>query len=111
MEGNQQKMRDALVKTLDAIKSLSRKHNDDLPEDVCAILGSMAFEANAAISAPPRQCDVGTDEEQVDRYCRHCQTHCISCERRHACNVCGERYRLRCFARWAQTPYEEGGAK
>ena len=52
--GNAAAMREALVKSLDALKSLSRAHNDDLPEDVRAILGRMAFEANAALSAPAR---------------------------------------------------------
>ena len=64
MEGNQMKMREALKKLLDAIKSLSRTHNDDLPEDVRAILGRIAFEANEALSTPLRNCEVDTVDEQ-----------------------------------------------
>ena len=62
--GNLATMRDALVKTLDVIKSLSRTHNDDLPEDVRAILGRIAFEANEALSTPLRNCEVDTVDEQ-----------------------------------------------
>lgn len=64
--GNAAAMHDVLVKLLDAIKSLSRTHNGDLPKDVCAILGMMAFEANAALAAPPRVCDVNTLEYLSD---------------------------------------------
>lgn len=110
MEGNQMKMRETLLVVSDALDTISA-HEDDI-EFVRAWISQTKNAVQEALSAPPRQCDVGTAEEQVDRYCRHCQKHCISCERRYACNVCGERYRLRCIARWAQTPYEakEGGA-
>ena len=106
MEGNNMKMRDALIEIenmahcdLGNVYPKYRNKFDNL-------VGGIERIAHNALSAPARQCDMGTDEEQVDRYCRHCQTHCISCEHRRACNVCGERYRLRCFARWAQMPYE-----
>jgi len=61
-------------------------------------------ELHAALSAPPRQCDVGTAEEQVNRHKEWCV--------RHACKICMMRYSCReCFAKWAQIPYraEEGG--
>lgn len=107
--GNAAAMREALVKTLDAIKSLSRTHNDDLPEDVCAILGRMAFEANEALSAPARQCDVGTPEEQSERMEKAvCSKHygCVRCPLRKA------KY-SDCSLKWAQMPYEaqEGAVK
>ena len=54
---NGAKMREALGDTLDALKSLSKSHGTDLPEDVRALLGRMAFTVNAAIAAPPRNCD------------------------------------------------------
>ena len=76
--------------------------------------------ARDAISAPPRNCDVGTVEEQAERFRRFCETHkpyesqfteegellCPStgCELI-ACNY-GQ-----CALAWSQMPYEEGGTK
>lgn len=55
--GNSAKMREALEGALEAIKTLSKTHNDDLPEDVRALLGGIAFDATEALYAPPRNCD------------------------------------------------------
>lgn len=98
MENNVQKMREIIKGFADAFCGDGIVYGSEVDD--------LLQQARSALALPLRQCDIWTDEEQVDRYCRHCQTHCISCEHRHACNVCGERYRLRCFARWAQTPYE-----
>ena len=62
---------------------------------------------DAALSAPPRQCDVGTPEEQqnrFNRFCRPCADDCPFLE----CRTIVE-----CAIKWAQMPYEaqEGGAK
>lgn len=63
---------------------------------------------NTALSAPPRNCDVGTAEEQAMRYESFCCKHrkCIECP-------CARRpqYNSNCEFVWAQMPYEEGGAK
>ena len=74
MDGNQMKMRETLVKLFDDIKFLSRTHNDDLPEDVRAILGRMAFEANEALSIPPHKgkWENGTMFEYEYAYCSEC---------------------------------------
>lgn len=63
----------------------------------------------AALSAPARQCDVGTPEEQAERFAKYC-------DRFHRCNgfpCCGKMKYNRCEFIWAQTPYaeEEGGAE
>ena len=104
MEGNQMKMREALKKLLDAIKSLSRTHNDDLPEDVRAILGRMAFEANEALAVPARNCDVGTADEQTERFENFCEQEKSGC-----CGGCAfNKLSLSsCFSEWAQMSYAE----
>ena len=66
---------------------------------------------NAALAAPPRNCDVGTAEEQEKRFYAFCGYHrfqsgikgmcsslcpCIRC--RDMCN---------CITTWAQMPYDE----
>lgn len=98
--GNAAKLREAVVLALSLLdlkegvpyKTVSQKDIDFM---------------KAALAAPARQCDVGTAEEQEDRYIKFCDSHtknhgnCISCP---ACNIRG-----RCEFNWAQTPYEEGG--
>ena len=69
-----------------------------------------------ALSAPPRQCDVGTAEDQAERFGKLCGKHYNEEE------PCNEKCPLaslpiihgfpRCQAYWAQTPYEaQGGGK
>lgn len=68
----------------------------------------------AALSAPPRQCDVGTAEEQAQRFEKFCKKSSMSsfgasayCAYECACKDCSC-----CELAWAQMPYEqEGGAK
>lgn len=59
--------------------------------------------ACAALAAPPRNCDVGTAEEQCDRFLRFCQSRgCVNCE-------IGDGNRAKfpsCELVWAQMPYE-----
>lgn len=52
-------------------------------------------------SAPPRNCDVGTVEEQSERYHAFCDSNeCTSCP-------CKFTVRTYCALIWAQMPYEE----
>ena len=57
----------------------------------------------AAISAPPRNCDVGTPEDQHNRFMRFCDSKSMG--------YCWGRGCRKCMAQWGQLPYEEGGAK
>ena len=63
-------------------------------------------EARAALAAPPRNCDVGTAEEQAKRYCDYCDKRLCS-----ECPCCGKVLYGKCEFAWAQMPYNEGGAK
>ena len=60
--------------------------------------------AKAALSAPPRNCDVGTAEEQNNRFLKFCES--LDCER-----YCPLFKAESCELAWAQMPYEEGGVK
>ena len=131
--GNAAKMREALVKSKKAIchhakyvcQSLSWENSDiqsNCGDILCAHrdLCEAKTAINAALASPPRNCDIGTVEEQAERFRRFCETHkpyesqfteegellCPStgCELI-ACNY-GQ-----CALAWAQMPYEEGGAK
>ena len=64
--------------------------------------------AEAALSAPPRNCDVGTVAEQNERFDKYCydhRSHEICCGK---CPIFGEPC---CELAWSQMPYEEGDAK
>ena len=68
----------------------------------------------AARAMPKRNCDVGTEEEQKDRFKAYCDMHfdylkhgCKKCPARDYINGWGAPY---CQLKWAQMPYTEGGA-
>lgn len=101
--GNAAAMREALgdvYNTLEKIQSFIPHLSDvSLMRKVSSMVCHAKNVIDTAISAPPRQCDVGTAEEQERRY-----------------KATGEVYHtstLTNFLAWAQTPYEaqEGGAK
>ena len=62
-------------------------------------------------SSPPRNCDVGTAEEQAQRYDKFCEgTDCVKCPVHslwhHYFEIC-KNGRVSCGLIWAQMPYEE----
>ena len=69
-------------------------------------------DAKAALAKPPRNCDVGTAEEQTERWWKFCEKHFILSLVKDNCAKCPIRGTNRhCELAWAQLPYEEGGAK
>ena len=64
--------------------------------------------AEAALSTPPRNCDIGTAEEQQARFDRFCDKY-------ENCTECpvwrGGELNSRCSMYWAQLPYEKGETK
>lgn len=55
--------------------------------------------AKEALSAPSRNCDVGTEQEQFERFDRWCNSR----ELKKCCGVCCRK----CLIAWSQMPYEE----
>lgn len=113
MEGNQQKMREALEYVLHFDATDETAMEDGLTDaerimEYADHIAECQKKAHAALSAPPRNCDVGTAEEQYKRYLAHCRRtpHCTGCK-------AFTNYLERCEFAWAQTPYEaqEGGAE
>ena len=102
--GNTAKMREALEQA-DAVLSLISKSAWFIDANFSVIKAVIeAFNAiNAALSAPPRNCEVGTADEQVRRHLEWCERNAYKCQSTPSCAVC--------LAEWAQMPYEEGGAK
>lgn len=115
-QGNVAAMRKALIvakANLDSMggNALEGELNFDAVAMICA---SMYARIDAALAAPPRNCDVGTADEQADRFKAFCYAH-----RTHA-NECSKECPFNdtsavcyCQARWAQMPFApaEGGAE
>lgn len=71
------------------------------------LIQTIDYIAKKALAVPRRNCDVGTAEEQYERYLAFCDkygTYCGGCP----CGVHTSRFAC-CFAKWAQMPYQEGG--
>lgn len=127
--GNAAAMREALVCLRNAARNfchqiLNSKYNVIMDKYTCCKQGFPAVldlryaipKANFAISKPPRNCDVGTPEEQAERFWEYCDAHsCDKCPARggwRTVYVDGASCKLiQCGVLWAQMPYEqEGGA-
>lgn len=94
--GNSAKMREALMEASIALSSATHHHmTEDDAKDCLAVI-------EAALSDPPRNCDVGTAEEQDERFDRWC-------DRKNIKDCWGIGCR-KCLIAWAQMPYKEGGA-
>ena len=102
--GNTEKMREALSDACYAMFNFLKTQNGGYGEMAKAL-----DKAKAALAEPPRNCDVGTDEEQSRRYEELCDRH--TCGSRCSASGC-PMYEHDCspFA-WGQMPYEEGSAK
>lgn len=71
---------------------------------------------NAALVEPPRNCDVGTEQEQQDRFrefCRHYESEgeCGIGRSKAACPAFQGGRNPDCSLWWAHMPFAEGGAK
>ena len=103
MEGNQMKMREALVWMGERMNAAVHDGSFDCYEALRKI--------DAALSAPPRQCDVGTPGEQRVRFESFCKrkgdgfSASAYCAYECPCGNKGD-----CKLAWAQTPYAEEGA-
>lgn len=110
--GNIANLREALYN----IVMLTMKVGYSIRGDVAC--GIIASKAKRALAAPPRNCDVGTAEEQSERFENFCLRHigcaeetggrhCVGCPLEKA----SRNITQKCELYWAQMPYEEGGAK
>ena len=85
--------REALMEASIALSSATHHHmTEDDAKDCLAVI-------EAALSVPPRNCDVGTAEEQFKRFDRWCNSRVLK-------NCLGLDCR-KCFIAWSQMPYEE----
>ena len=119
MEGNRQKIREALELAIEVGDWCCAQTDDPLEccEFSCAYQVEPHGEAGAdcpwkkiraALAEPPHNCEVGTAEEQAKRFDDFCDAQCQkSCK---SCPVYKEMTTdIECFAKWAQMPYIENG--
>ena len=88
--GNAAAMREALVWMSERMNAAVHDGSFDCYEALRKI--------EAALSAPARQCDVGTPEQQKARHDAYCFL-----------NVCCNYSCRECFTKWAQMPYAKKG--
>ena len=75
-------------------------------------LKELVIKCDAGLSAPTRNCDVGTAEEQTHRFDRHCDKYLLNRDEDEECvgcplvNMAGH-----CELNWAQMPYESEAGK
>ena len=104
-------MREALLEASIALSDATHHHmtEDDAKECLAVVV--------AALSAPPRNCDVGTADEQSDRFDKFCYSH-SNCHKCPVKSIWNSQHRqkqlreiIRCEIIWSQMPYEGGGAE
>ena len=102
--GNAAKIRLAFASISDYAKSAAC-HTEDA--HLLGYLNQIESWAEDALAEPPRNCDVGTAEEQIERFQWFCGTRpCDGCTLKNKVNET-----LDCAIHWSQLPYEEGDSK
>ena len=81
-----------------------RPRNCDLERRIDEIRRCLADDIESATRQPPRNCDVGTPEEQIERHQQYCHDLVPVCRYVPISLTC-----RMCFAEWAQKPYKREG--
>ena len=118
MKGNQMKMREALVAMVEAETDGSMDRDDLCDRCLEKMWNSCKHDGSCwvdkvinALATPPRNCDVGTAEEQDRRFKKFCNKHCRGSNARFPCLTCPLPV-YKCQLAWAQMPYaQEGGER
>lgn len=110
---NAAKMREALTRVKKMAASYINCHDDEIDRVMTDIVAT----CDSALSVPLRNCEVGTEEEQSQRFEAFCSLHhlpkgpgCYSCPAIPPKSPQAF-HRDACRSNWSQMPYEEGGAK
>ena len=117
--GNVAKLREALLEVVRRLEPIVKYMHPNKEEHIGLTTVFAACEpiykiANAALAAPARQCDVGTADEQTDRFKDLCRKYRRGPGPRANCKGCPiqhESLHVGCTFAWSQTPYEESGVR
>ena len=112
-------MREALKNLVDRTSEYIKECNPSIAGG-CEIRRALE-NAKDALAAPPRNCEVGTAEEQSERFRAFCHSHMYGFNdpRGYRCKedcpvkmeiVRSDKLCIYCQLVWAQMPYTEGGA-
>ena len=105
--GNAAKLREACANIAEYARS-AMCHTTDA--HVLGYLNQIEGWAKAALAEPVKNCEVGTAEEQAERFSAYCRAHKHPESECLPCPLFGQTGGY-CELAWAQMPYEEGGAK
>ena len=101
-------MESSVQKVVEACVALADYYQDKCRSciRIDPVLHQLVQNARAAVALPLRNCDVGTAEEQQERFAQFCKDHLHECGlgRRHA--DCPAYKTTDCALTWAQMPYE-----
>lgn len=86
---------------LEAIRRIVVAKGDVAGNTIDSMIRSICDEA---LAEPPRNCDVGSTEEQGMRFKKFCNDHQAPW---HGCTNCPVLMSEKCAIAWAQMPYEE----
>ena len=118
-------MREALTRVKKIAASYINCHDDEID----GVMTEIVAICDSALAAPPRNCDVGTAEEQVERFKEYCQSNMQyyrdmfgthegagGWDCREDCPIGkmvdkNDSFCDHCELLWAQMPYKEGGEK
>ena len=109
MEANNvEEMREALRAALDLIFDMQNADRSPLSHQAYAVRRKI----KAALARPLRECDVGTAEQQLERFKHQCFEHHTGRCSPH-CRTLPAKTRQECALKWAQMPYtsKEGSAE
>lgn len=101
------KLREALEELIANIEMRSSTFGLNVMVDTKTFL-----DAKSALAEPLRNCDVGTTDEQGERFCAFCDSH--TDEVGQHCNDCpifNMPAEADCLLVWSQMPYEKGETK
>ena len=106
--GDAAKLREALKATLDLFWDIHNANRSPQSNQAYAVIRQI----KAALTAPPRNCDVGTAEEQAQRFYKFCMVNSSAiqgmCNSNCPCIDSGDK--CHCLTKWAQLPYESEAA-
>lgn len=111
--GDCAKLREALMYAEQVLDTAARNVRGETGMVINSAYSEAARKCRAALAAPPRNCEVGTVEEQSARFDKFCDTHkYVGDDGTNWCSRDCPCYNdINCGVRWAQMPYEEGGEK
>ena len=109
MEANNAAMREALKRLLNLAYEVQDANSECEYGPKTSVPTQFLIDvAKSALSAPPRNCDVGNEEEQAQRIDAFCKSHGTDQNGCYRCEECPLLKIDRCELVWAQMPYQEG---